>query len=258
MHAPGASPPSVLDPSKRVGYPAGLPTTNSQSHPETLTHTASQHPGGAEEERDRSGARSRAPPTSKPKAELKLSRSLSKSDSDLLTCSPTEDTTMGSRSESLSNCSIGKKRLEKSPSFASEWDEVRLCDVTGDQAGHGPPQLPCGPTPRTGIALVPSHCDQSVSDSCEVASPSLPVQGILWPRWQTKGPFTVKLEGGGPRQSRSEGEAVPRNDLLFGNLWIPLATMEGAILTLKMLQKSSRTLCEPSGGRGRPRVSQEG
>ncbi|XP_064453556.1 ankyrin repeat and SAM domain-containing protein 1A isoform X6 [Mirounga angustirostris] len=124
VRAPGASPPSVLDQSKRAGYPAGLPTTNSQSHPETWTHTASQHPGGAEEERDRSGARSRAPPTSKPKAELKLSRSLSKSDSDLLTCSPTEDTTMGSRSESLSNCSIGKKRLEKSPSFASEWDEI--------------------------------------------------------------------------------------------------------------------------------------
>uniref|UniRef100_A0A8I3PWM2 Ankyrin repeat and SAM domain-containing protein 1A n=2 Tax=Canis lupus familiaris TaxID=9615 RepID=A0A8I3PWM2_CANLF len=99
VHAPGASPPSVLD-------------------------QASQHPGGAEEEKDRSGTRSRAPPTSKPKAELKLSRSLSKSDSDLLTCSPTEDTTMGSRSESLSNCSIGKKRLEKSPSFASEWDEI--------------------------------------------------------------------------------------------------------------------------------------
>ena len=146
VHAPGASPPSVLDQSKRVGYPAGLPTTNSQSHPETLTHTASQHPGGAEEERDRSGARSRAPPTSKPKAELKLSRSLSKSDSDLLTCSPTEDATMGSRSESLSNCSIGKKRLEKSPSFASEWDEVRPCDVTGS---HSPPRLPCALTPGT-------------------------------------------------------------------------------------------------------------
>ncbi|XP_060045635.1 ankyrin repeat and SAM domain-containing protein 1A isoform X3 [Erinaceus europaeus] len=124
LHAPGASPPSVLDQSKRVGYPAGLPTTSSQSHPETLTLVASPHPGGAEEEGDRSEARSRAPPTSKPKAELKLSRSLSKSDSDLLTCSPTEDTTMGSRSESLSNCSIGKKRLEKSPSFASEWDEI--------------------------------------------------------------------------------------------------------------------------------------
>lgn len=151
VHAPGASPPSVLDQGKRVGYPAGLPTTTSQSHPETLTHTASQHPGGAEEEKDRSGTRSRAPPTSKPKAELKLSRSLSKSDSDLLTCSPTEDTTMGSRSESLSNCSIGKKRLEKSPSFASEWDEVRPRDIKGSWAGHSPPQLPCvlTPGPRT-------------------------------------------------------------------------------------------------------------
>ncbi|XP_053525037.1 ankyrin repeat and SAM domain-containing protein 1A isoform X1 [Artibeus jamaicensis] len=124
VHVPGGSPPSVLDQSKRVGYPASLPTANSQSHPETLTHTASPHPGGAEEEGDRSGARSRVPPASKPKAELKLSRSLSKSDSDLLTCSPTEDAAMGSRSESLSNCSIGKKRLEKSPSFASEWDEI--------------------------------------------------------------------------------------------------------------------------------------
>ncbi|XP_059794861.1 ankyrin repeat and SAM domain-containing protein 1A isoform X5 [Balaenoptera ricei] len=120
----GASAPRVPDQSKRVGYPAGLPPAHSQTHPETSTRTASPHPGGAEEEGDRSGARSRAPPTGRPKAELKLSRSLSKSDSDLLTCSPTEDATMGSRSESLSNCSIGKKRLEKSPSFASEWDEI--------------------------------------------------------------------------------------------------------------------------------------
>ncbi|XP_074384435.1 ankyrin repeat and SAM domain-containing protein 1A isoform X9 [Zonotrichia albicollis] len=76
----------------------------------------------AEPEGDR--AVGRAHPGSKPKAELKLSRSLSKSDSDLLTCSPSEDDAMGSRSESLSNCSTGKKRLEKSPSFASEWDEI--------------------------------------------------------------------------------------------------------------------------------------
>ncbi|KAM5263100.1 ankyrin repeat and SAM domain-containing protein 1A isoform 3-T3 [Ctenodactylus gundi] len=124
VHTPGVPQSGSLDQTKKVGYPAGLPPTNSRSHPETLTHTAPPHPGGAEEERDRSGARSRAPPTSKPKAELKLSRSLSKSDSDLLTCSPTEDVTMGSRSESLSNCSIGKKRLEKSPSFTSEWDEI--------------------------------------------------------------------------------------------------------------------------------------
>ncbi|KAM9320208.1 ankyrin repeat and SAM domain-containing protein 1A [Gastrophryne carolinensis] len=62
--------------------------------------------------------------------ELPLRRSLSKSDSDLLTCSPPaagegED---WSRSESLTNCATGgsKKRLEKSPSFTSEWDEQRL------------------------------------------------------------------------------------------------------------------------------------
>lgn len=121
----GTPQPGVLDQSKRVGLPAGLTAPASRTYLDTLTHTAPLHPAGAEEE-DRSGFRSRAPPTSKPKAELKLSRSLSKSDSDLLTCSPTEDATMGSRSESLSNCSIGKKRLEKSPSFASEWDEVSL------------------------------------------------------------------------------------------------------------------------------------
>nr|DBA33836.1 TPA: hypothetical protein GDO54_001463 [Pyxicephalus adspersus] len=60
--------------------------------------------------------------------ELPLRRSLSKSDSDLLTCSPPavgegED---WNRSESLTNCAAGaiKKRLEKSPSFTSEWDEI--------------------------------------------------------------------------------------------------------------------------------------
>ncbi|XP_021485771.1 ankyrin repeat and SAM domain-containing protein 1A isoform X2 [Meriones unguiculatus] len=120
----GTPQPGVLDQSERVGLPAGLPALASRAHLAALTHTLPLHPAAAEEEEDRSGARSRAPPTSKPKAELKLSRSLSKSDSDLLTCSPTDDTTMGSRSESLSNCSLGKKRLEKSPSFASEWDEI--------------------------------------------------------------------------------------------------------------------------------------
>ncbi|XP_072497922.1 ankyrin repeat and SAM domain-containing protein 1A isoform X5 [Notamacropus eugenii] len=124
LRTPGSTRPSLPDQNKKLGYSTGLPTNHSQSDPETLMHEISQHPGGAEEAGDWSGTRSWAPPTSRPKAELKLSRSLSKSDSDLLTCSPTEDTTMGSRSESLSNCSIGKKRLEKSPSFASEWDEI--------------------------------------------------------------------------------------------------------------------------------------
>uniref|UniRef100_A0A8C2U7V9 Ankyrin repeat and sterile alpha motif domain containing 1A n=1 Tax=Coturnix japonica TaxID=93934 RepID=A0A8C2U7V9_COTJA len=118
--------------------PTGSPDQNQKAIYATVQHTHSnradpepvgtphvlQHPGGAEDEGDRGGAAGRAHPGSKPKAELKLSRSLSKSDSDLLTCSPTEDDAMGSRSESLSNCSTGKKRLEKSPSFASEWDEI--------------------------------------------------------------------------------------------------------------------------------------
>ncbi|XP_015279461.1 PREDICTED: ankyrin repeat and SAM domain-containing protein 1A [Gekko japonicus] len=93
--------------------------------PETLAHLhLPQHPAGAEEG-DKSCSVGRVHPGGKPRSELKLSRSLSKSDSDLLTTSPTEDDTMGSRSESLSNCSAGKKRLEKSPSFASEWDEFQ-------------------------------------------------------------------------------------------------------------------------------------
>ncbi|XP_040280086.1 LOW QUALITY PROTEIN: ankyrin repeat and SAM domain-containing protein 1A [Bufo bufo] len=60
--------------------------------------------------------------------ELPLRRSLSKSDSDLLTCSPPAagDGEDWNRSESFSNCAAGssKKRLEKSPSFTSEWDEI--------------------------------------------------------------------------------------------------------------------------------------
>ncbi|MGH0175397.1 UNVERIFIED_CONTAM: hypothetical protein FKN15_075247 [Acipenser sinensis] len=60
----------------------------------------------------------------RPPGDLKLARSLSKSDSDLLVSPPSEEDGLGSRSESISNCSGGKKRLEKSPSFASEWDEI--------------------------------------------------------------------------------------------------------------------------------------
>ncbi|KAM6333524.1 ankyrin repeat and SAM domain-containing protein 1A isoform 2-T2 [Alca torda] len=114
---------SSPDQNQKVVYATVQHTHVTRADPETVvTPHVLQHPGSAEEEGDR--AVGRAHPGSKPKAELKLSRSLSKSDSDLLTCSPTEDDAMGSRSESLSNCSTGKKRLEKSPSFASEWDEI--------------------------------------------------------------------------------------------------------------------------------------
>ncbi|NWX89713.1 ANS1A protein, partial [Nothoprocta ornata] len=112
---------------------SGSPDPNPQALYATVQHVSRADPAALgtahvpphpEDEGDRGGAVGRAHAASKPKAELKLSRSLSKSDSDLLTCSPTEDDAMGSRSESLSNCSTGKKRLEKSPSFASEWDEI--------------------------------------------------------------------------------------------------------------------------------------
>ncbi|KAM3877768.1 ankyrin repeat and SAM domain-containing protein 1A [Diretmus argenteus] len=58
-------------------------------------------------------------------ADLKLIRSLSKSDSDLL-ASPLgeEGGGLAGRSGSMTNCSSGQKPMERSPSFASEWDEI--------------------------------------------------------------------------------------------------------------------------------------
>lgn len=72
-----------------------------------------------------SGAGAASAVRMRPPGDLKLARSLSKSDSDLLVSPPGEEEGgLGNRSESVSNCSTGKKRLEKSPSFTSEWDEV--------------------------------------------------------------------------------------------------------------------------------------
>ncbi|XP_031461601.1 ankyrin repeat and SAM domain-containing protein 1A isoform X3 [Phasianus colchicus] len=125
LPASASAPTGSPEQNQKAIYATVQHTHVNRADPETVgTPHVLQHPGGAEDEGDRGGAVGRAHPGSKPKAELKLSRSLSKSDSDLLTCSPTEDDAMGSRSESLSNCSTGKKRLEKSPSFASEWDEI--------------------------------------------------------------------------------------------------------------------------------------
>jgi hypothetical protein len=63
----------------------------------------------------------------KPPGDLKLTQSLSKPDSDLLV-SPLgeEDGGLNSCCESVANCSSGNKQMERSPSFASEWDEVIL------------------------------------------------------------------------------------------------------------------------------------
>ncbi|XP_053542317.1 ankyrin repeat and SAM domain-containing protein 1A isoform X5 [Ictalurus punctatus] len=65
--------------------------------------------------------------------DLKLSRSLSKSDSDLLSTPPTEEEVgLCGRSESVSNCSVPKRGMEKSPSFTSEWDEQRQRRYSSD------------------------------------------------------------------------------------------------------------------------------
>lgn len=77
-----------------------------------------------------SGAGAASAVRMRPPGDLKLARSLSKSDSDLLVSPPSEEEGgLGNRSESVSNCSTGKKRLEKSPSFTSEWDEVSLLSL---------------------------------------------------------------------------------------------------------------------------------
>ncbi|XP_016130955.1 ankyrin repeat and SAM domain-containing protein 1A-like [Sinocyclocheilus grahami] len=61
----------------------------------------------------------------KPPGHLKLARSLSKLDCDLLASPHCEDVgPLGGRSESRSNCAAERKEMEQMPSFASEWDEI--------------------------------------------------------------------------------------------------------------------------------------
>ncbi|XP_029911138.1 ankyrin repeat and SAM domain-containing protein 1A isoform X3 [Myripristis murdjan] len=91
--------------------------------PKAIYATVSKEPREPREPRD-PGAGAASAGRMRPPGDLKLARSLSKSDSDLLVSPPSEEEGgLGSRSESVSNCSTGKKRLEKSPSFTSEWDE---------------------------------------------------------------------------------------------------------------------------------------
>ncbi|KAG5835407.1 hypothetical protein ANANG_G00243650 [Anguilla anguilla] len=80
--------------------------------------------------------------------DLKLTRSLSKSDSDLLVSPPGEEEGgLGGRSESVSDCSAGKKHMERSPSFTSEWDEIeKIMNLIGAgiQFSRDPPVTPTG------------------------------------------------------------------------------------------------------------------
>ncbi|XP_060794565.1 ankyrin repeat and SAM domain-containing protein 1A-like isoform X6 [Neoarius graeffei] len=96
--------------------------------------------------------------------DLKLSRSLSKSDSDLLSTPPTEEEAgLSGRSESVSNCSAAKRRMEKSPSFTSEWDEIeKIMTLIGAGIDFSKEQE----SSLTGMGTI---SDQSVGDWLERA-----------------------------------------------------------------------------------------
>ncbi|XP_026223200.1 ankyrin repeat and SAM domain-containing protein 1A isoform X2 [Anabas testudineus] len=131
FRVPGVPPPSQGQPEStkpakvKQEVPAAAPPTNRPSmaailtdcDPKAIYATVNKEP------RDL-GAGAMAAVRMRPPGDLKLARSLSKSDSDLLVSPPSEEEGgLGNRSESVSNCSTDKKRLEKSPSFTSEWDE---------------------------------------------------------------------------------------------------------------------------------------
>ncbi|XP_030217920.1 ankyrin repeat and SAM domain-containing protein 1A isoform X2 [Gadus morhua] len=131
--APEAKPPTKAKaPPTAAPAPAAAAATPSPPRPNMAAILTDFDPKAiyatvSKEPRDGGGAGGSPAGRMRPPGDLKLARSLSKSDSDLLVSPPgEEDGCLGSRSESVSNCSAGKKRLEKSPSFTSEWDEQTL------------------------------------------------------------------------------------------------------------------------------------
>lgn len=134
FRVPGVQPPSQVQPESTKSakvqqeVTAAAPQSNRPSmaailtdcDPKAIYATVNKEP------RD-SGVGAMSAVKMRPPGDLKLARSLSKSDSDLLVSPPSEEEGgLGNRSESVSNCSTDKKRLEKSPSFTSEWDEVSV------------------------------------------------------------------------------------------------------------------------------------
>uniref|UniRef100_H3B2Q3 Ankyrin repeat and sterile alpha motif domain containing 1A n=1 Tax=Latimeria chalumnae TaxID=7897 RepID=H3B2Q3_LATCH len=115
---------AIPDLSRKAVYKTIFETNVNQSDTGNfISSKTMQLPAGNGVE-SRASTLGRGQPVGKPQVELKLARSLSKSDSDLLTFSPMDEEAIGSRSESMSDCCAGKKCLEKAPSFASEWDEI--------------------------------------------------------------------------------------------------------------------------------------
>uniref|UniRef100_A0A8C9QYW3 Ankyrin repeat and sterile alpha motif domain containing 1A n=1 Tax=Scleropages formosus TaxID=113540 RepID=A0A8C9QYW3_SCLFO len=77
--------------------------------------------------------------------DLRLSRNLSRSDSDLL-ASPAigEEVGFGGHDKSVYSCSTEEKQLERTPSYASEWDEVRRLPLSAGGAGARALDQPVG------------------------------------------------------------------------------------------------------------------
>ncbi|XP_072336598.1 ankyrin repeat and SAM domain-containing protein 1A-like isoform X2 [Scyliorhinus torazame] len=115
---------------QQVFHNTVLPINIYQADPPNSKSVESKNIPLSKEVERRTCTLERVRPSGKGKADLKFARSLSKSDSELIICSPSEEDMLGSRSESLSNCSSVKKRLEKSPSFQSEWEEQELLPIS--------------------------------------------------------------------------------------------------------------------------------
>ncbi|XP_041113226.1 ankyrin repeat and sterile alpha motif domain-containing protein 1B-like isoform X1 [Polyodon spathula] len=73
---------------------------------------------------DRACTLGRMRPVPKSILDLQLTRNISKSDSNLISCSPIEEEMRNSRCESATNKPNPGKLLERTPSFTAEWEEI--------------------------------------------------------------------------------------------------------------------------------------
>uniref|UniRef100_A0A4W3INL3 Ankyrin repeat and sterile alpha motif domain containing 1B n=1 Tax=Callorhinchus milii TaxID=7868 RepID=A0A4W3INL3_CALMI len=131
---------------QQVIYKTIFHTKVNQNHGETFVSTRTfcnrDHWVSNTEEKhgfeDRASTLGRVRSGGKTLLELQLTRNISKSDSNLITCSPIEEESRGSRYESVANYFKENKQctgkcLERTPSFTAEWEEV---EESG--AGEGP------------------------------------------------------------------------------------------------------------------------
>uniref|UniRef100_A0A4W3INK3 Ankyrin repeat and sterile alpha motif domain containing 1B n=1 Tax=Callorhinchus milii TaxID=7868 RepID=A0A4W3INK3_CALMI len=128
---------------QQVIYKTIFHTKVNQNHGETFVSTRTfcnrDHWVSNTEEKhgfeDRASTLGRVRSGGKTLLELQLTRNISKSDSNLITCSPIEEESRGSRYESVANYFKENKQctgkcLERTPSFTAEWEEVRVITNT--------------------------------------------------------------------------------------------------------------------------------